>query len=119
MENRVLDALALLGPVVVKQLEDMFAQEHQRNKVAQRDQCHEQVTQVPYKFETGHSAKEDEATTREKTEHGERPLLVGQEADIGLSIVIVADDAAIAPQLPTCDSSEACVSWMPSSPSVV
>ena len=94
MELGILDAATFLGTVVVKQLEDMLAQENQGNEVAQGQQGHEQVTQVPDELKTGHRAKEDEHAAREYAEHLNCPFFVGQETNVGLTIIVIADDAA-------------------------
>ena len=77
VEDRALDSLTLLSPVIVKQLEYILAKEHQCDQVAQGDQRHEQVTKVPHELETCYSAKENEGATRENAEDCEHPLLVG------------------------------------------
>ncbi len=77
MEFRILYAPSFLVTVVIQQLEDVFAEEDQSDKVTQREQGHEQVTQVPNKLKTGYSTKENESTSREEAENREHPLLAG------------------------------------------
>ena len=94
MENGILDATTPLLTVIIKQLEGVFAQEHQGDEVAQRQQRHEKVTQVPNEIKTCDGTKEDKHTARQETEDGQDFFVLGQEMDIGLAIVIVTDDAA-------------------------
>ena len=88
----------LLGAIVVEQAEGVFAQPYDGVEVAGREQGHAQVAQAPDQIEAGQGAENDHAAAGEQAVEGHHPFAPGQEADVGLAIIIVSDDARVGEQ---------------------
>ena len=59
MENRLLDAIALLLAVVVEQTEGIAPQKRNGYKVASCKECHKEIDEIPHEFKTGYGTEDD------------------------------------------------------------
>ena len=71
VESGFFDAVAFLVAVVVEESESVLAQGDDSDEVAGREECHKEVSQIPYEFEAGECAKEDHHSGRENAVEGE------------------------------------------------
>ena len=92
MEGGVLDAAALLATVVIEQAEDVLAEADDGYEVAGGEEGHEEVAQIPDELQRGEGAEHHQHTAREQAVDDEGCAVGGDEADIGLTIIIIADD---------------------------
>ena len=93
MEDGFLDATSFLLAVVVEQAEGIASQQDDSHKVASRQEGHEEVDDVPHQLEAGKGTEDDHQATRTETIDCHHLGIRRDEADVGLAIVIVADDA--------------------------
>ena len=93
VEGGLADAAALLAAVVVEQTEGVASQEDDSHKVAGRKQSHAEVAETPYELERRKGAKEHHEASGTDAIEGYHPCVVGNEPDVGLAVIVVADDA--------------------------
>ena len=93
MEDGFFNTLTLLLTIVVQQAEGITSQDHDGDEVAGREECHEEIDDVPDKFKAGYGTKDDHDTCRADAVDGHYRIVRRDEADVGLAIIIVADDA--------------------------
>ena len=94
VEDGILDALTLLAAIIIAQTENIAAEGDDGDKVASCEQRHAKVAKTPDHFECGQGTKHDEDTSREDAENVDHRFILREETDIGLTIIIIADDAA-------------------------
>ena len=92
-EHGVHDTLSLLGAVVFQQAEGILAQQHDGNEVADGHEAHGDIGKAPREVEAHDGATHDHAA-HEHTVEPQEEGAAADEADVGLTVVVVADDAA-------------------------
>lgn len=95
MEGGRGDAPALLLTVVVEEAESVFAQEDDGDEVAGGEEGHAEVDDAPDGVEGDEGSEHDHHAAGEEAIEGEGTAAAGHETDIGLAVVVVADDAGI------------------------
>ena len=93
MENRAVYAATLLAAVVIEQAERVVTEGDYRDEIAGGEECHEEVAETPNKIKRSESSEYDEDSAREQPVDGHHTAVVGEETDIGLAIVVIADNA--------------------------
>ena len=93
MKRWLFDAVALLCPVVVEQSEGIASEEGDGDEVAGCEEGHEEVDDVPNELEAGHGTEHHHQACRAEAVNGHHRLVVRNEADVSLTVVVVADDA--------------------------
>ena len=86
------DASLFLGNVVAQQPECLAREEYDGNEIANGHQSHGDIGKTPCKVEAHHGTTHHHTTY----EHAIEPQVDGaaaDEADVGLAIIVVADDA--------------------------
>ena len=92
VERRFLDAATLLLSVVVQQTEGIFAKNDDGYEVARCEECHEEIDDVPHQFEAGHSPENHHHTARENAIDSHYRRVGGDETNVGLAVIVVAND---------------------------